>query len=246
MRSGGRDIGQPRALTLEAGFTENPQGSVLARLGRTMVLCTASVSPGVPRHREDKGGWLTAEYAMIPGSTDRRSQREGPGSKGKGRSREIERLIGRSLRAAVDLDALGEVTINIDAEVLQADGGTRTCSILGGFVALVHAIGWYLDSEGVKTSPLLRPIGAISVGWTGDKALVDLDQVEDNGVEVDLNVVFTGGEQLVEVQGTAEGAPFSKQALDEMVSAALAAAPGLFEAQRAACAGYEHLVPGWT
>lgn len=245
MREQGRSELEPRRLVLEPGFTQNPAGSVLARLGRTMVLCTACVAPEVPSYRVGRGGWLTAEYAMVPGSTDRRSSREGPGSKGKGRSREIERLIGRSLRAAIDLEALGERTIHIDAEVLQADGGTRTTAILGGFVALVHAVGTLVQAGELTASPLRRPIGAISVGWDGARALVDLDQREDNAIDVDFNLVFAGAAELVEVQGTAEGGLFSPDALMRMVSAGLEAAPGLLEAMRGACGAHAALVPGW-
>ena len=221
-----------RAWTMEPHFTRSAHGSVLVRAGKTMVLCTVSAVAGVPPHRIGKGGWLTAEYAMLPGSTRPRAGREGLSAKSKGRSREIERLIGRSLRAAVDLEALGELTLHVDTDVLDADGGTRTAAINGAFVALVLALG-RLEEEGrLARWPLLRQITAVSCAWCDGAVVVDPDYAVDVRADVDLNVVMAGEDQLIEVQGTAEQGVMPRAALDAMVAAALSTRGALVALQR--------------
>ena len=214
-----RTKNEARRIEFQPGFTTNPAGSVLVRFGRTMVLCTACVEDGVPRFRRDKGGWLTAEYQMAPGSTHSRSAREAARGKMKGRTHEIQRLIGRSVRAAIDIDSMEEVTINLDCEVLQADGGTRTASITGAFVALALAIDSKIQNGELERSPLIGTVAAISCGVVDGDVLVDLDYPEDVRAEVDANLVMTGKGEIVEVQATGEHGTLSRDQLNLMLDA---------------------------
>jgi ribonuclease PH len=210
-----------RKIEIELGFTENPAGSVLIRTGKTIVLCTATVEKSVPGWLRGSGkGWVTAEYSMLPGSTDTRSEREAQKGKLSGRTQEIQRLIGRSLRAVIDLNALGERAIVIDCDVLQADGGTRTASVTGGYVALAAACKRLVEVGVVKQSPLHDSVAAISVGVVNGEILLDLAYTEDSRAEVDMNVVQTGSGRLVEVQGTGEGGTFDRKILDQMLDVA--------------------------
>jgi ribonuclease PH len=225
-RADGRAADQLRPVVIEPDAQRQPAGSALVRFGDTRVLCAASHEEGAPRFRERRG-WVTGEYAMLPGATDTRSRRErnGPG----GRSKEIERLIGRSLRAVVDLDALPDVTLTVDCDVLDADGGTRTAAITGGWVALARAMRHHgLDGA------LTGQIAAVSVGVVDGQPVLDLPYEEDHRADVDMNVVATSDGRLVEVQGTAEGAPFGRAELDAMLDLALAGCEELFALQRAA------------
>lgn len=234
-RSDGRGYDTPRPVTIETGLLRNPEGCVLYRCGGTSVLVTASVDEGQPRWMNDAGhGWLTAEYAMHPRCNPRRQHREGRRGSIGGRTAEIQRLIGRSLRAAVDLSKLGERTITLDCDVLDADGGTRTASVSAGFVAVAMALDG-LRKKGLVAKGVLRaPVAAISVGLWSGTPILDLCYVEDRDAEVDLNVVGTATGAFVEVQGTAEGAPIERPKLDAMLDLALGAMPGLIETQRAA------------
>jgi ribonuclease PH len=210
-----------RKIEIELGFTQNPAGSVLIRTGKTIVLCTATLEKSVPGWLRGSGkGWVTAEYSMLPGSTDTRSEREAQKGKLSGRTQEIQRLIGRSLRAVIDLNALGERAIVIDCDVLQADGGTRTASVTGGYVALAAACKRLVEVGLLKQSPLHDSVAAISVGVVGGEILLDLAYTEDSRAEVDMNVVQTGGGRLVEVQGTGEGGTFDRKILDQMLDVA--------------------------
>ena len=210
-----------RKVELELGFTENPAGSVLIRTGKTIVLCTATVEKSVPGWLRGSGkGWVTAEYSMLPGSTDTRSEREAQKGKLSGRTQEIQRLIGRSLRAVIDLNALGERAIVIDCDVLQADGGTRTASVTGGYVALAAACKRLVEVGVLKQSPLHDSVAAISIGVVGGEILLDLAYSEDSRAEVDMTVVQTGSGRLVEVQGTGEGGTFDRKILDRMLDLA--------------------------
>ncbi|MBY6187952.1 ribonuclease PH [Marinobacter hydrocarbonoclasticus] len=235
MRSNDRSADQVRPVSITRGFTAHAEGSVLVAFGNTKVICTASVEEGVPRFLRGKGqGWITAEYGMLPRATHSRNDREAARGKQSGRTMEIQRLIGRSLRAAVDLAALGEVTITIDCDVIQADGGTRTAAITGACVALMDAID-YLKSKGlIKISPLKQQIAAISVGIVGDRAVCDLDYREDSGAETDMNVVMTEDGRIIEVQGTAEGEPFTHDQMLEMMALAKSGIEQLIAAQKAA------------
>ena len=220
-RSDGRAPDELRAVELELGFTENPAGSVLIRTGKTIVLCTATLEKSVPGWLRGSGkGWVTAEYSMLPGSTDTRSEREAQKGKLSGRTQEIQRLIGRSLRAVIDLNALGERAIYIDCDVLQADGGTRTASVTGGYVALAAACKRLVEVGLLKQSPLHDSVAAISVGMLDGEILLDLPYSEDSRAEVDMNVVQTGSGRLVEVQGTGEGGTFDRKLLDRMLDVA--------------------------
>ena len=210
---------EPRRIEFQPGFTTNPAGSVLVRFGRTMVLCTACVEDGVPRFRKGQGGWLTAEYQMAPGSTHSRSGREAARGKMKGRTHEIQRLIGRSVRAAIDIDSMDEVTIHLDCEVLQADGGTRTASITGAFVALALAIDNKIQNGELTRSPLIGTVAAVSCGVVDGEVLVDLDYPEDVRAEVDANLVLNGLGEIVEVQATGEHGTLSRAHLDAMLDA---------------------------
>lgn len=216
-RADGRAADEIRPVKITRNFLKYPAGSVLMEMGNTKVICTATIQDRVPDFKKGKGaGWVTAEYAMIPGSTTERSQREG--GKGRGRTQEIQRLIGRALRAVVDMEKLGERTIILDADVIQADGGTRTAAITGCFVALNDAVAKLIKEGKIKSSPLKEYVAAVSAGVLDGRVVVDLPYEEDSRAEVDMNVVMTGAGKLVEVQGTAEGEPFSKKTLDTMLS----------------------------
>ncbi len=231
MRDDGRQPDELRRVEFQTGFTTNPDGSVLMRAGKTMVLCTACVEPGVPRFRRDQGGWLTAEYQMAPASGGSRSPREAARGKIKGRTHEIQRLIGRSIRAGIDIDALGENTVHLDCEVLQADGGTRTASITGAFVALALAIDARIQAGKLERSPLTNIVAAISCGVVDGAVLVDLPYTEDVRAEVDANLVMTGKGEIVEVQATGENGTLSRPHLIEMLDAGGAAIDRLVSMQ---------------
>ena len=235
MRKDGRLATQLRKVTIERNYTIHAEGSVLVSFGNTKVLCNASFTPGVPRFKKDSGeGWVTAEYAMLPRATNERTDRESVKGKLGGRTHEISRLIGRALRAVVNFKALGENTIVIDCDVLQADGGTRTTAITGAFVALVDSIAWAKKKGLIAASakPIIDTVAAVSVGVVGGEVLCDLAYEEDVRAETDMNVVTTGRGLFVEVQGTAEAAPFSREELDSMLETALAATAELAKAQR--------------
>ncbi len=212
-RADNRDTATMRPISFQHQFTMHAEGSVLVSFGNTHVLCTASVLDKVPPHRKGLGGWITAEYAMLPRATHTRNDRESAKGKQTGRTQEIQRLIGRSLRAVVNLDALGERTIHLDCDVLQADGGTRTAAISGAFVALVDAIRT-LD---LATDPILDTLAAVSVGIVNDFYVCDLDYAEDSACDSDINVVMNGAGNVIEVQGTAERAPFSREQLNVLL-----------------------------
>ena len=221
-----------RSISLEPGASKYAEGSCLARFGDTHVLCTASVEDRVPPHVYGTGaGWVTAEYGMLPRSTHERMAREAARGKQGGRTLEIQRLIGRALRAAIDLRALGQRTLTIDCDVIQADGGTRTAAVTGGFVALALAVKALQARRTISSSPVKRQVAAVSVGIVEGAVRLDLDYAEDSTAEVDMNVVATGEGELVEVQGTAEGKPFSRAQLDRMLEAALVGIERLKEAQ---------------
>ncbi|MCX6468131.1 ribonuclease PH [Williamsia herbipolensis] len=235
-RADGRADDEMRPVRITRGFTDHPAGSVLVEFGQTRVMCTASVEEGVPRWRRGSGlGWLTAEYAMLPAATHTRSQRESVKGKVGGRTQEISRLIGRSLRACIDLAALGENTIALDCDVLQADGGTRTAAITGAYVALVDAVA-FLNERGklADPQPISCAIAAVSVGVVDGRVRLDLPYEEDSRAEVDMNVVATDAGPLVEIQGTGEGATFARPTLDKMLDLAALGTTRLFEAQREA------------
>lgn len=238
-RHDGRDANQLREITIERGWSEQAEGSALISFGRTKVLCTASFTNGVPRWLTGKGkGWVTAEYAMLPRSTNERMDREAVKGRVGGRTHEISRLIGRSLRAVVDTKALGENTLVIDCDVLQADGGTRTAAITGAYVALADAIGWGRDKGfiGKNAKPLIDSVAAVSVGIIDGVPMLDLSYVEDVRAETDMNVVVTGRGLFVEVQGTAEGAPFDRSELNALLDLALGGAADLTAMQVASLA----------
>ena len=237
IRPSGRAFDQLREITLETSVTRYAEGSCLAKFGNTHVLCTASWEKGVPGWMKGKGaGWVTAEYGMLPRATHTRGRREAAAGKQSGRTQEIQRLIGRSLRSVVDLAALGENQITIDCDVLQADGGTRTASITGGFVALALACR-YLKSEGViKMDPILKQAAAISVGVYQNHPVLDVDYPEDSQGEADMNVVMSSDGGFIEVQGTGEERPLTRKELDEMLRLAEMGCNNLFEAQKAALA----------
>lgn len=232
-RPDGRLVTEIRPVSFQRRFTKTPAGSVLARFGDTCVLCTVSIQTGVPKFLEGQGrGWLTAEYRMLPGSTPERQSREL--LKLSGRTQEIQRLIGRSLRAALDFEQLGDRTLTVDADVLQADGGTRTTAINGGYVALREALETLVDQGVLARSPLKHAIAAISVGLLDGQALVDLNYPEDVAVDVDLNVVMTEGLELVEVQGSAEAGTYQRSQLNMMLDAAEVGIQSVLTAQAAA------------
>src|SRR6201996_1386308 len=231
-RPSGRAAEELRPVKFTRHFTKHAEGSVLVQFGDTHVLCTASVEDSVPPFLRGKSqGWITAEYGMLPRATHTRSQREAARGKQTGRTQEIQRLIGRSLRAVVDLKALGERTVTIDCDVLQADGGTRTASITGGYVALVDACQSLLTRRGISSSPIHGQIAAISVGIYGGVPVLDLDYAEDSGAETDMNVVMNNGGGFVEVQGTAEGHAFRRHELDALLNLATAGIEKLFALQ---------------
>lgn len=222
-RADGRAVDELRQVTIERGWSEHAEGSALISFGNTRVLCTASFTPGVPKWLTGKGkGWLTAEYAMLPRATNERSQRESVKGKLGGRTHEISRLIGRSLRAAVDLEALGENTIVLDCDVLQADGGTRTAAITGAFVALADAVDWARANKHVprKAEVITDSISAVSVGIIDGVPMLDLPYEEDVRADTDMNIVMTGSGKFVEVQGTAEQEPFSTDELMQLLELA--------------------------
>jgi ribonuclease PH len=222
LRADGRGLAELREIELTPDFTENPLAALLCRVGRTVVLCTVCEELSVPRFMKGQGrGWITAEYAMLPGSTDTRSQRDSSRGRPSGRSQEIQRLIGRSLRAIADLGALGERTLHVDCDVLQADGGTRCASITGGYAALAIAARRLVAKGSVERNPLRDSVAAVSVGIVDGEVVLDLPYVEDFRAEVDMNIVSTGAGRLVEVQGTAEGGTFSAEQLAEMTALAL-------------------------
>ncbi len=235
-RSSDRRPDQNRPISIETGVSPYAEGSCVISTGATRVLCTASVVAGVPRWREHSGeGWVTAEYAMLPRATHTRSRRERNGP--KGRTQEIQRLIGRSLRSVTDMTSLGQNTVTIDCDVLQADGGTRTASITGACVALSLAGDWMLSEGLVVRNPLRERVAAVSVGLVGGQVFLDLDYPEDSGAQVDMNVVGTQSGGLVEVQGTAEGDPFPRSDLDALLDLATSGLETLFAAQAQALQG---------
>ena len=233
-RIDGRSLSDPRPISIELGLQQNPEGSVLYRCGGTLVMISASVSEGAPDWMRDGGaGWVTAEYVMHPCANPRRQRREG-GSKVSGRSKEITRLIGRALRAAVNLERLGERTITVDCDVIQADGGTRTAAITGGCVALVDALRYLQREKKIKGDPFKQLVSAISVGIYKGVPVLDLDYPEDSKADTDLNVVMTENAELIEVQGTAEAGAFNRQELNAMLDLAEKAGEELREKQREA------------
>lgn len=234
-RSYARAAGEPRPVKIETGYVAPAAGSALISIGETKVICTASVESSVPRWLAGKGrGWVTAEYAMLPASTGQRKARDIARGKLDGRSVEIQRLIGRSLRAVVDLGALGERAIVVDCDVLQADGGTRCAAITGGYVALAEALQGLIEAGEMDASPLTGELAAISVGVVGGRELCDLDYREDSSAEVDANVVMTGDGGLIEVQATSERAPLARTSLDELLGLAEGGIDLMLKAQRKA------------
>ena len=232
MRPSGRAPDELRPIRITRGFTRHAEGSVLVEFGDTRVLVTATVEDGVPSFLRGRGeGWVTAEYGMLPRATHTRSAREAARGKQSGRTLEIQRLIGRSLRAVVDMRALGERTVTLDCDVLQADGGTRTASITGAFVALADAMDALVRRRVLASSPLHGQVAAVSVGIAGGVPVVDLDYVEDSDAETDMNVVMNNGGGFIEIQGTAEGHAFRRHELDEMLNLAGTACQQLFAAQ---------------
>ena len=235
MRPSGRQPDQMREVTIQRNYTCHAEGSVLVSFGNTKVICTASAEEGVPRFLKGSGqGWVTAEYGMLPRATGTRNDREAARGKQTGRTLEIQRLIARSLRAAVDLKLLGENTIYVDCDVIQADGGTRTASITGGCVALVDALTHLLNSNRIKQDPLKRLVAAVSVGVYKGTPVLDLDYPEDSTAHTDMNVVMTQHGGMVEVQGTAEGEPFQRSEMDAMMDLADKGIKELFQAQQKA------------
>jgi ribonuclease PH len=233
IRNDGREPDDLRPISFTRDYTELAMGSVLVEMGRTRVLCTASVEERVPPWLRGKGkGWVTAEYSMLPGSTPERVNREAAKGKQSGRTQEIQRLIGRSLRAVTDLVVLGEVQITVDCDALQADGGTRTASICGGFLALHDACSRLVAAKKIAAHPITDLCAAISVGLVGALPSLDLDYSEDSTAEVDMNVVRTGAGKYIEVQGTAEGAAFSRTELDALLDLSEQGIDQIFELQR--------------
>ena len=237
VRSGQRAANQMRPVRITRAFTMHAEGSVLIEFGNTKVLCTASVEEKVPPHKRGSGeGWVTAEYGMLPRATHTRSDREAARGKQSGRTQEIQRLIGRSLRAVFDLKRLGERTIQLDCDVLQADGGTRTASITGAYVAACDAVNQLLTSGKLAASPITAQVAAISVGMVQGTPLLDLEYNEDSACDTDMNVVMTGRGHFVEVQGTAEGAAFSRDEMNAMLALAEKGVDELMQLQRRALA----------
>lgn len=234
-RIDGRNVDQLRPVSIELDFVNTSLGAVLMSMGQTKVICTVSCEDRVPPFLigTDKG-WLTAEYAMLPGSSPRRVSREGATGRINSRSREIQRLIGRSLRAAVDLEVLGERTLYLDCDVLQADGGTRTASITGAYVALRIAVDRLINEGVLESNPIKRPVAAVSVGVIENQVMLDLCYEEDVRAETDMNVVMTDGEGIIEIQGTAEGKPFNRRQTEEMLDFAATGIGEIMQAQEAA------------
>ncbi|WP_439256947.1 ribonuclease PH [Lonepinella sp. BR2271] len=237
MRPDNRANHAPRPIKMTRHYTKHAEGSVLVEFGETKVICTASVDESVPRFLKGQGqGWVTAEYGMLPRSTHSRMQRESAKGKQSGRTMEIQRLIARSLRAVIDLTALGERTITLDCDVIQADGGTRTASITGACVALIDAVNGLIAKGVLKTNPIKGLVSAISVGIVNGDAVCDLEYVEDSNAETDMNVVMMEDGRMIEVQGTAEGEPFSHDELLTLLDLAKQGCEQIFVAQRAALA----------
>ncbi len=235
MRPSGREPGELRPIAFTRHYTMHAEGSVLVEFGRTRVLCNATVEQGVPRFLKGKGrGWVTAEYGMLPRSTTERMAREAARGRQGGRTLEIQRLIGRSLRAVLDLGALGEHTITVDCDVIQADGGTRTASISGGYLALRDAVSSLLEAGRIERNPLHGQLASVSVGIFEGVPILDLDYAEDSNAETDMNVVMNEGGAFIEVQGTAEGHAFRRDELDAMLDLAASGIESIMEAQRAA------------
>jgi ribonuclease PH len=235
MRPSKRAPGELRPIEIIRRYTKHAEGSVLVKFGDTHVLCTASVDEKVPPFLKGLGqGWVTAEYGMLPRSTGTRTDREAARGKQTGRTQEIQRLIGRSLRAVVDMDKLGERTIQIDCDVIQADGGTRTASITGAYVALHDAVSYLLEKQLIAESPLKDSVAAVSVGVFKGTPVLDLDYIEDSGCDTDMNVVMTGSGGFVEIQGTAEGTPFQRDEMNAMLDLAQAGIAQLTAKQKAA------------
>ncbi|HYA19052.1 MAG TPA: ribonuclease PH [Burkholderiales bacterium] len=235
LRSGKRKPNELREVRIVRSYTKHAEGSVMIMCGDTKVICTASVDEKVPPFLKGKGqGWVTAEYGMLPRSTGTRIQREAASGRQSGRTQEIQRLIGRALRAVVDLERLGERTIQIDCDVIQADGGTRTASITGGFVALHDAVSKLVKQKIIASLPFTDLVAAVSVGIYQGRPLLDLDYQEDSACDTDMNVVMTGSGGLVEIQGTAEGKPFSRGQMDAMLELAQAGIKQLIAKQKAA------------
>ncbi len=236
-RPSGRNVDQLREISIERNYTNHAEGSVLISCGNTKVLCTASVEARVPHFLKGQGkGWITAEYGMLPRSTGSRMAREAARGKQSGRTQEIQRLIGRSLRAAVNLKTLGEYSITLDCDVIQADGGTRTASITGAYVALADAINAMLEQGTLTKNPIERQIASVSVGIYKGQAVLDLDYPEDSNAETDMNVIMDDQSDFIEVQGTAEGAPFSIDEMNAMLSLAGTGINQLIQAQQQALA----------
>ncbi|HEX7991218.1 MAG TPA: ribonuclease PH [Stenotrophomonas sp.] len=236
-RPSGRQADQMRTVTIERSFTRHAEGSVLVSFGDTRVLCTASVENRVPGFLRGKGeGWVTAEYGMLPRSTHTRSDREAARGKQGGRTLEIQRLIGRTLRACIDRNALGERTITLDCDVLQADGGTRTAAITGAYVALVDAVNLLMKRGEIKRNPLFGAVAAVSVGVYKGQPVLDLDYPEDSDCDTDMNIVMNDGGGFIELQGTAEGHAFRREELDALLVLAEKGIRELFDAQQAALA----------
>jgi ribonuclease PH len=237
LRSGQRAADALRPVRLTRGYTRHAEGSVLVEFGDTKVICTASVNEKVPPHKKGSGeGWVTAEYGMLPRATHTRGDREAARGKQSGRTQEIQRLIGRSLRCVFDLAALGERTIALDCDVIQADGGTRTAAITGAFVAAQDAVSWLIAQGRLERSPILDAVAAVSVGIVEGTPLLDLEYVEDAACDTDMNVVMTGAGGFVEVQGTAEGKSFSRAEMDRLLALADKGIRELVALQRAALA----------
>ncbi len=235
MRPSGRKQDELRAISLTRNYTCHAEGSVLVEFGRTRVICNASLDATVPHFLKGKGrGWVTAEYGMLPRSTGQRMRREAGQNRQGGRTLEIQRLIGRSLRAVTDLERLGENTIIVDCDVIQADGGTRTAAITGGYVALADAVRFALDSGMIGDNPLLARVASVSVGICNGEAVLDLDYAEDSGAETDMNVVMNDAGQFIEIQGTAEGHPFDQGELEEMLALARSGIRQLLDIQAGA------------
>jgi ribonuclease PH len=235
VRPSGRASDQLRAVSIERHYTRHAEGSVLVSFGDTRVLCTASVESKVPGFLRGKGeGWVTAEYGMLPRATHTRSDREAARGKQGGRTLEIQRLIGRSLRACVNRQALGERVITLDCDVIQADGGTRTAAITGAYVALVDAVNDLVKRENLKRNPIVGAVAAVSVGIYKGMPVLDLDYAEDSDCDTDMNVVMTGSGGFVELQGTAEGAPFTRDQVDELLALASGGIREIVAAQKAA------------
>ena len=237
VRPSGRAVAQLRPLTIEVGFTRHAEGSVLIKAGDTHVLCNASILDKVPPFLKGQGqGWVTAEYGMLPRATHTRSDREAARGKQSGRTQEIQRLIGRSLRAVFDLKALGERTLHIDCDVLQADGGTRCASITGAWVAAALAVQGLIDAGKLQSSPIRDYVAAVAVGLVQGHAVLDLDYIEDASCDADMNIVMTGAGRFVEVQGTAEGQAFDRTELDALLDLARDGIVQLVEQQKRALA----------